>query len=278
MPAEAISGLGSDEMCYVKGASGWKITGYSAAPGSDCCLPARGGGRDGQWRLCPTEAIERAPGLDDNIATMQARLTKRVRDVALIGAAALCILCAPALAQPRSRPVPNNQPIMADVPPGVNHGNSSDDLPEQFQRQAVFYRSQLPVGTVIIDTAKRYLYLIESQTLCAALRHRRRPRRLHLGGPVGRFPASWSGPIGGRQPDMIERQPYLPRFIAGGPGNPLGARAMYLGNTIYRIHGTNAPETIGHAVSSGCFRLVNDNVIDLYDRTPIGTHVIVRQN
>ena len=77
---------------------------------------------------------------------------------------------------------------------------------------------------------------------------------------------------------MIERQPYLPRFMAGGSGNPLGARAMYLGNTIYRIHGTNAPETIGQAVSSGCFRLVNDDVADLYDRVPVGTHVIVRQN
>jgi lipoprotein-anchoring transpeptidase ErfK/SrfK len=77
---------------------------------------------------------------------------------------------------------------------------------------------------------------------------------------------------------MIERQPYLPRFMAGGPGNPLGARAMYLGNTEYRIHGTNAPETIGQAVSSGCFRLVNDDVADLYDRVPLGTHVIVRQD
>jgi len=70
---------------------------------------------------------------------------------------------------------------------------------------------------------------------------------------------------------MIERQPYLPRFMAGGPGNPLGARAMYLGNTVYRIHGSNAPETIGQAVSSGCFRLVNDDVIDLYGRVNVGT-------
>jgi lipoprotein-anchoring transpeptidase ErfK/SrfK len=77
---------------------------------------------------------------------------------------------------------------------------------------------------------------------------------------------------------MIARQPYLPRFMAGGPGNPLGARAMYLGNTVYRIHGTNAPETIGQAVSSGCFRLVNDDVTDLYSRVVVGTHVIVRQD
>ena len=78
-------------------------------------------------------------------------------------------------------------------------------------------------------------------------------------------------------PEMIARQPYLPRFMAGGPGNPLGARAMYLGTTVYRIHGTNRPDTIGTKVSSGCFRLVNADVADLYDRVPIGTKVIIRQ-
>ena len=77
--------------------------------------------------------------------------------------------------------------------------------------------------------------------------------------------------------EMIERQPYLPRFMAGGPGNPMGARALYLGNTVYRIHGTNAPETIGHAVSSGCFRLVNEQIEDLYDRVKVGAKVIVQQ-
>ena len=75
---------------------------------------------------------------------------------------------------------------------------------------------------------------------------------------------------------MIARQPYLPRWMAGGPGNPMGAAALYLGQTVYRIHGTNAPETIGHAVSSGCFRLVNDDVADLYERVAVGTKVIVR--
>jgi lipoprotein-anchoring transpeptidase ErfK/SrfK len=76
---------------------------------------------------------------------------------------------------------------------------------------------------------------------------------------------------------MIARQPYLPRFMAGGPGNPLGARAMYLGTTVYRIPGTNRPDTIGTAVSSGCFRLVNTDVADLYERVPVGTKVIIRQ-
>jgi hypothetical protein len=77
-------------------------------------------------------------------------------------------------------------------------------------------------------------------------------------------------------PEMISRQPYLPRWMAGGPGNPLGARALYIGATVYRIHGTNAPETIGQAVSSGCFRMVNDDVVDLYARVPVGTKVMVQ--
>ena len=77
---------------------------------------------------------------------------------------------------------------------------------------------------------------------------------------------------------MVGRQPYLPRFMAGGPGNPLGARALYLGHTVFRIHGTNQPETIGHAVSSGCFRLENADVIDLYDRVQVGAKVVVRQS
>ena len=75
---------------------------------------------------------------------------------------------------------------------------------------------------------------------------------------------------------MIERQPYLPRFMAGGPGNPMGAAALYIGATVYRIHGTNAPETIGQAVSSGCFRLVNEDVQDLFARVPVGTKVFVQ--
>jgi lipoprotein-anchoring transpeptidase ErfK/SrfK len=204
-------------------------------------------------------------------------LAARARHAALIGAAALCIFSTPSSAQPRPQANPSFQPTIEDPAPGVDHGNSDDNLPEQFQRQAVFYRSQHPVGTIIVDTADRHLYLIESET-----------RALRYGIGVGRDGFTWSGllqisrksewPDWIPPPEMIARQPYLPRFMAGGPGNPLGARAMYLGNTVYRIHGTNAPETIGHAVSSGCFRLVNEDVIDLYDRVPIGTHVIVRHN
>ena len=193
--------------------------------------------------------------------------------VALIGVAMLCTVSVSAPAQP----VDQYRETMKDVDPGVDHGNSDAALPDEFKKQRVFYRSQQPPGTIIIDTSERHLYLIESET--SAIRY---------GIGVGRDGFTWQGllqvsrkaewPDWHPPPEMIERQPYLPRFMAGGPGNPLGARAMYLGNTVYRIHGTNAPETIGHAVSSGCFRLVNDDVVDLYARIPVGTHVIVRQN
>jgi len=227
--------------------------------------------------------IASAQMLDENVTMLKSRVRRGakacIRGVA-ISAALLCTVSAPAPAEPRphwSDSLTNFQPTIQDVPPGVDHGNSSDTLPETFQRQAVFYRSQHPVGTIIIDTHERHLYLIESET-----------RALRYGIGVGRDGFTWGGllqitrksewPDWIPPPEMIARQPYLPRFMAGGPGNPLGARAMYLGNTVYRIHGTNAPETIGHAVSSGCFRLVNEDVVDLYDRVPIGTHVIVRQN
>jgi lipoprotein-anchoring transpeptidase ErfK/SrfK len=200
--------------------------------------------------------------------------------IALIGAAAFCLISAQAPAQPGPRPnaTPVYQyPVTApDVDPGVDHGNNAA-LPDEYQKQLVFYRSLQPPGTIIIDTQERHLYLIQDQT-----------HALRYGIGVGRDGFTWQGllqisrkaewPDWHPPPEMIERQPYLPRFMAGGPGNPLGARAMYLGNTVYRIHGTNAPETIGQAVSSGCFRLVNDDVMDLYSRVQVGTHVIVRQD
>jgi lipoprotein-anchoring transpeptidase ErfK/SrfK len=194
----------------------------------------------------------------------------------MLGAAVLCTVSGSVPAQ-QSPALRNFHPTMEDVAPGIDHGNADDNLPEEFQRQTVFYRSQQPIGTIIIDTSERHLYLIESET-----------RALRYGIGVGRDGFTWQGMLSVARkaewpdwhppPEMIERQPYLPRFMAGGPGNPLGARAMYLGTTVYRIHGTNAPETIGQAVSSGCFRLVNEDVMDLYDRVPVGTKVIVRQN
>jgi lipoprotein-anchoring transpeptidase ErfK/SrfK len=149
------------------------------------------------------------------------------------------------------------------------------ELPEQYARKVVFYRTNERPGTIIIETRERLLYLVLSDN-----------RAMRYGIGVGRDGFRWKGmqqisrkaewPDWRPPAEMIERQPYLPRFMAGGPGNPLGARALYLGNTVYRIHGTNQPQTIGHAVSSGCFRLVNADVIDLYDRVPIGTRVVVQ--
>ena len=112
-------------------------------------------------------------------------------------------------------------------------------------------------------------------------------RAIRYGIGVGREGFQWTGlkridrksewPDWTPPPEMIARQPYLPRFMAGGPGNPMGARALYISGTVYRIHGTNAPQTIGTAVSSGCFRLTNPELIDLYERVPLGTKVVVRQ-
>ena len=143
------------------------------------------------------------------------------------------------------------------------------------RRTPVSYRSDYPPGTIIVNTSDRFLYLIQSQTVA-----------LRYGIGVGRDGFQWGGiykisrkaewPDWTPPPEMIERQPYLPRFMAGGPGNPMGAAALYIGATVYRIHGTNAPETIGQAVSSGCFRLVNEDVQDLFARVPVGTKVIVQ--
>ena len=166
--------------------------------------------------------------------------------------------------------------IQIDDQPGVVPDPRDEQLPVAFQRQAVFYRTNEPPGTIIVDTAERYLYLVQGNN-----------RAIRYGIGVGREGFQWQGllkitrkaewPDWTPPPEMIQRQPYLPRFMAGGPGNPMGARALYLGTTIYRIHGTNQPHTIGSAVSSGCFRLVNDDVADLYERVPVGTKVVVRQ-
>jgi lipoprotein-anchoring transpeptidase ErfK/SrfK len=160
--------------------------------------------------------------------------------------------------------------------PGHIPERSEEILPPQFQRQVVLYRTTEAPGTIIVHTSERHLYVVQGHG---------RALRYSIG--VGRDGFQWQGllkitrkqewPDWTPPPEMIERQPYLPRFMAGGPGNPMGARALYLGTTVYRIHGTNQPQTIGSAVSSGCFRLVNADVIDLYDRIPVGTKVIVRQ-
>jgi lipoprotein-anchoring transpeptidase ErfK/SrfK len=159
--------------------------------------------------------------------------------------------------------------------PGHVPNASDEELDTSFQRQAVFFRTTEAPGTLVVHTSERLLYLVQGNN-----------RAIRYGVGVGRDGFRWTGihKISRKQewPDwtppaeMIERQPYLPRFMAGGPGNPMGARALYIGSTVYRVHGTNQPHTIGHAVSSGCFRLVNPDVIDLYERVPVGTKIVVR--
>jgi lipoprotein-anchoring transpeptidase ErfK/SrfK len=148
------------------------------------------------------------------------------------------------------------------------------EMPARLKRQIVGYATREAPGSIIIDTPNTYLYYVLGGG-----------RAIRYGIGVGRDGFTWSGvqsvskkaewPDWTPPPEMIARQPYLPRQMAGGPGNPLGARAMYLGGTIYRIHGTNAPQTIGTRVSSGCIRLTNQDVSDLYSRVNIGTKVIV---
>ncbi len=158
--------------------------------------------------------------------------------------------------------------------PQAQEEDRSVELPARLRRQIVAYPTREAPGTVIIDTPHTYLYLVMGNG-----------QAMRYGIGVGRDGFTWSGtqtitkkaewPDWTPPPEMIARQPYLPRHMAGGPGNPLGARAMYLGGTVYRIHGTNAPETIGTHVSSGCLRLTNEDVTDLYSRVGVGTKVIV---
>jgi lipoprotein-anchoring transpeptidase ErfK/SrfK len=148
-------------------------------------------------------------------------------------------------------------------------------IPEaELRRQVVEYPSHEASGTIIVDTAHTYLYFVLGGG-----------KAIRYGIGVGREGFTWSGvetvsrmaewPDWNPPREMIGRQPYLPRFMAGGPGNPLGARALYLGSTDYRIHGTNDPSTIGHRVSSGCIRLTNDDITDLYRRAKVGGKVVV---
>ena len=144
----------------------------------------------------------------------------------------------------------------------------------RFRRQVVAYSGPHRPGTIVIDTAQRFLFLVQPGG--TAMRY---------GIGVGRDGFSWRGektitrkaqwPDWRPPPQMLQRRPDLPRFMPGGPENPLGARALYLGSSLYRIHGSNEPHTIGHAVSSGCFRMLNEDVSDLYERVRVGTRVVV---
>jgi len=173
-----------------------------------------------------------------------------------------------------SPPSQDHDTVVATLPPEYQPERGPIELLPQFYRTVVDYPTVEPPGTIIIDTPNTYLYL--------TLGH---GKAIRYGIGVGREGFTWSGtehisqmkewPDWLPPPEMIKRQPYLPRFMAGGETNPLGARAMYLGNTEYRIHGTNQPSTIGSFVSSGCIRLTNEDVEDLYSRVTIGTTVVV---
>ena len=165
--------------------------------------------------------------------------------------------------------------VTASLPPEDQpETGTPQELPANLKRQLVDYQSKEPAGTIVVDTANTYLYLVLGGG-----------KAVRYGIGVGRDGFTWSGaervsrmkewPDWHPPAEMIERQPYLPRMMAGGPGNPLGARALYLGNTLYRIHGTNQPSTIGKNVSSGCIRLLNEDIEDLYSRVQTGTRVVV---
>jgi len=181
-------------------------------------------------------------------------------------------LRAPANAEPA--PAVNRSAIAALPPEDQPETGPAKALPPQLRRQVVSYTTVEPAGTIIIDTPHTYLYLVLGNG-----------QAMRYGIGVGREGFTWTGterisrmkewPDWFPPKEMIVRQPYLPRFMAGGDTNPLGARAMYLGSTLYRIHGTNQPSTIGTFVSSGCIRLTNDDVSDLYSRVSVGTRVVV---
>jgi len=164
------------------------------------------------------------------------------------------------------------QPVQA--PAYANPNDDGSEMRSDLRRQIVSYPSSEAPGTIIVDTPHTYLYFVMGGG-----------KAMRYGIGVGREGFTWSGvksverkaewPDWTPPPEMIQRQPYLPRFVAGGPTNPLGARAMYLSGSVYRIHGTNAPSTIGGRVSSGCIRMVNEDVIDLYSRVHVGTKVVV---
>ena len=186
------------------------------------------------------------------------------------------------VAPPQYAPPPMMAPLPAPQPLYVNTGPIVDPIQEpqrfpvdpRYLRQEVDYHGPEEPGTIVIDTPQKFLYLVEPGG-----------KAMRYGIGVGRPGFTWSGvhkvsakkewPDWVPPKEMLERQPGLPHFMAGGPNNPLGARAMYLGSTLYRIHGSNEPWTIGHNVSSGCIRLRNEDVVDLYSRVKVGAKVVV---
>jgi len=203
--------------------------------------------------------------------------TSRLSNQVLRGLALLVAMLSVALFAPGLAEAKKQKELTIQDQPGYVPTAEEEMLPPQYRPQPVYFRTNEAPGTIVIHTDERFLYLVQDGG-----------RAIRYGIGVGRDGFQWQGlvKISRKQewpdwrppPEMIQRQPYLPRFMAGGPGNPMGARALYLGDTVYRIHGTNQPRTIGYAVSSGCFRLVNRDVIDLYNRVPVGTKVVILQS
>jgi lipoprotein-anchoring transpeptidase ErfK/SrfK len=185
----------------------------------------------------------------------------------LIGAWAVVVAADCADAQPRE--------LAIGEQPGVVPNSRDEQLSAAYQRQAVFYRTNEPLGTIIVDVVYRYLYFINESG-----------RAIRYGIGVGRAGFEWQGllrvsrkaewPDWSPSPEVLRRQPQLPRSMRGGPGNPFGARALYLGPD-YMIHGTNQPQTIGNVVFAGCYRLTNADITDLFGRVSVGSKVVVRQ-
>ncbi len=205
-------------------------------------------------------------------------MTRRIsRSVALLTFTGFAVICAGAGATAQSYAPPSAGAYANSIiAPALRDDDAAASAVEspRLKRQVVDYATREAPGTIVIDTPNTYLYLVLGGG-----------KALRYGIGVGREGFTWSGvetisrvaewPDWYPPAEMIARQPYLPRFVAGGPGNPLGARALYLGHSQYRIHGTNDPSTIGHRVSSGCIRLTNADIIDLFGRVSVGTRVVV---
>jgi lipoprotein-anchoring transpeptidase ErfK/SrfK len=210
------------------------------------------------------------------------RLSLRATGALVLGAA---LMLSPALlesagaqvlgyAATSEAPFPSDHMMRAPAPAADEDDGGAGAVPERLKRAVVAFDTREAPGTIVIDTGNTALYYVLGQG-----------RAIRYGVGVGREGFTWSGvqtvsrkaewPDWHPPAEMIARQPYLPRFMAGGPGNPLGARAMYLGSSVYRIHGTNDPSTIGKFVSSGCIRLTNEDVADLFSRVDVSTRVVV---
>jgi len=174
---------------------------------------------------------------------------------------------------PSVQPVPTRlASLSSDRSP--DDGRIARGLDPRYGRQVVAFEGRQRPGTIVIDSDAKFLYLVQPGG-----------QAIRYGIGVGRPGFAWTGvktisqkrewPDWTPPAEMLQRRPDLPRHMAGGPENPLGARAMYLGSSLYRIHGTNEPHTIGQNVSSGCIRMMNEDVVDLYERTPVGTRVEV---